>query len=106
MTARLLARPPRVRAAGPGPRKAGTPAAPRRVACPRCGEPVLLSGRGELLELEPHPLAIDLPDGGKVTIHQAADAAVGRIPPIGHHVHIERPGYGCRPGAQLELFAA
>jgi hypothetical protein len=74
--------------------------------CPRCGVPVIRSARGELLETEPHPLAIDLPDGRKLTATQAADAATGRIPPRGHHVHIEAPGYGCHPAAQLALFTA
>jgi hypothetical protein len=91
------------------PRRAATVAALRRAAptlCPRCGAPVIRSGRGELLESEPHPLAIDLPDGGKLTPRQAADAATGRTAPRGHHVHIEAPGYGCRPASQLALFTA
>jgi len=51
-------------------------------------------------------LAIDRPDGRKLTPREAADAATGRTPPAGHHVHIEAAGYGCRPIAQLALFAA
>jgi len=77
-----------------------------RTHCPRCGAAVLRSARGELLEVEPHPLAIDRPDGRKLTPREAADAATGRTAPAGHHVHIEAAGYGCRPIAQLALFAA
>ncbi|MFB7484834.1 hypothetical protein ACFUEM_38710 [Streptomyces anulatus] len=58
-----------------------------------------------LLELETHPLAVTLPDGRTVSPRQAADAATGRIAPIGHHRHVAAPGYGCRPPVQLELFA-
>ncbi|MFH0246556.1 hypothetical protein ACGRHY_29970 [Streptomyces sp. HK10] len=82
-------------------RKAG----PARVRCPRCGAQVIRTPRGELLELEPHPLAIDLPDGGRLTLHQAAAAAVGRTPPKGHHVHIAAPGYGCHPAAAVQQLA-
>jgi hypothetical protein len=74
--------------------------------CPRCGAPVIRSARGELLEREPHPLAIDRPDGRKLTPREAAAAATGRTPPAGHHVHIEAAGYACRPIAQLALFTA
>lgn len=80
---------------------------PARVRCPACGAEVIRSGRGELLELEPHPLAVDLPDGGRVSYRQAADAATGRTPPVGHHVHIAAPGYGCTGApVQLALFGA
>lgn len=89
--------------------KAGT-----RGRCPRCGSVVLVTPGGELLEPEPHPLAITRPDGSRLTLREAADQAMERTPPIGHHVHvagplpagrIAAPGYGCRP-AQLALFAA
>jgi hypothetical protein len=69
---------------------------------------------GELLEPEPHPLAITRPDGSRLTLQQAVDQAAERVPPTGHHVHvgaplphgrIAAPGYGCHP-AQLALFAA
>lgn len=69
---------------------------------------------GELLEPEPHPLAITRPDGSRLTLREAADQAMNRTPPIGHHVHVSgppraghvaAPGYGCHP-SQLALFAA
>jgi hypothetical protein len=100
-----------MRRAVPAPRRSGAlraalrnPAAGR---CPRCGAPVLVTPDGELLEPEPHPLAITLPDGSRITARQAADVLTGRAAPIGHHPHHER-GYGCHPAAarQLALFAA
>jgi hypothetical protein len=120
VTGLRTARPPRVRAAGPArEQKAGARGRVRgesctRTPCPRCGAVVLVTPGGELLELEPHPLALTRPDGSRLTLREAADQAVGRIPPIGHHVHvagplppgrIAAPGYGCRP-AQLALFPA
>jgi hypothetical protein len=78
-----------------------------RPRCPRCGARVLVTPGGELLDPEPHPLAITLPDGGRLTARQAAAVLTGRTPPIGHHPH-HADGYGC-PGAvarQLALFAA
>ena len=89
--------------------KAGT-----RGRCPRCGAPVLVTPGGELLEPEPHPLALTRPDGSRLTLREAVDQAMERTPPTGHHVHVAgpraagrvaAPGYGCR-AAQLALFAA
>lgn len=89
--------------------KAGT-----RDRCPRCGAVVLATPGGELLEPEPHPLALTRPDGSRLTLREAAEQAMERTPPIGHHVHVSgprapgrvaAPGYGCR-AAQLALFAA
>lgn len=89
--------------------KAGT-----RGRCPRCGAVVLVTPGGELLEPEPHPLALTRPDGSRLTLREAADQAMERTPPVGHHVHVSgplpagrvaAPGYGCR-AAQLALFAA
>ena len=89
--------------------KAGT-----RDRCPRCGAVVLVTPGGELLEPEPHPLAITRPDGSRLTLREAAEQAMERTPPIGHHIHVSgprapgrvaAPGYGCR-AAQLALFAA
>lgn len=85
-----------------------------RTRCPRCGTSVLATPAGVLLEPEPHPLALTLPDGSQLTLQQAIDQATGKIPPVGHHVHVWKdpppgyvtaPGYGCRP-AQLALFAS
>jgi hypothetical protein len=77
---------------------------------------VLVTPGGELLELEPHPLAITRPDGTRLTRREAAAQATGRTPPIGHHIHVNgprRPGYVAAPGygchaqaAQLALFAS
>lgn len=121
MTGLRTARPPRVRAAGPvreqkaGARGRAARTGPGcRARCPRCGAAVLVTPAGELLETEPHPLALTRPDGRRLTLREAVDQAMGRIPPIGHHVHVAgppppgrvaAPGYGCRP-AQLALFAA
>jgi len=112
MTTKCRTRPPHLRAARPGQKqKAGAPA-----RCPRCGAAVLVTPGGELLETEPHPLAITRPDGSRLTLREAAAQATGRIPPIGHHVHVggplpagrvAAPGYGCHAEAtQLALFGA
>ena len=78
-----------------GPRSATT-------TCPRCGATTLRTPDGQLLDPEPHPLAIRLPDGGQLHWRQALDIAAGREPPRGHHPH--RPGpYGCNP-EPLTLF--
>jgi len=87
-----------------------------RDRCPRCGAAVLVTPAGELLEPEPHPLAITRPDGSRLTLREAADQAMERTPPIGHHVHVGgpvpagrvvAPGYGCHAQiTQLALFAA
>lgn len=82
-----------------------------RTVCPRCGAGVLATPGGLLLEREPHPLAIMLPGGGKLTAAEAVEVMAGRAAPAGHHPHSTSPGYGCgsagRNGAaQLELFAA
>jgi hypothetical protein len=47
-----------------------------------------------------------LPEGGSLTIRQAAEILTGRIPPLGHHRHTDAPGYACHPPAQLSLFVA
>lgn len=112
MTTKCRTRPPRLRAARPGrEEKAGT-----RTRCPHCGAVVLVTPVGELLEPEPHPLAITRPDGSRLTLREAVDQAMERTPPIGHHVHVAgprapgrvaAPGYGCHPEAtQLALFGA
>lgn len=76
---------------------------PTRGRCPRCGSPVLVAPDGQLFQPEPHSLAITRPDGTRLTPTEAAYAATGRIPPIGHHPH--RPdGYGCERPEQLALF--
>lgn len=87
-----------------------------RTRCPRCGAVVLVTPAGELLETEPHPLALTRPDGSRLTLREAAAQAMGRIPPTGHHVHVggplpagrvAAPGYGCHAEAtQLALFGA
>jgi len=100
MTAPALARPPALRGAGAPATSAGLFA-----RCPRCGAAVLRTAAGVLLEPDAHPLAVTLPDGRTASPRQAADAAMGRIAPIGHHRHTTAPGYGCRPPVQLELFA-
>lgn len=107
-----LARPPRRRA----PRPCREQKAGARTRCPRCGAAVLVTPGGELLEPEPHPLAITRPDGTRLTLREAVDQAMERTPPIGHHVHVGgpvpagrvvAPGYECHPQAtQLALFAA
>ncbi|MEW2573623.1 hypothetical protein [Streptomyces sp. NPDC047070] len=77
---------------------------PKRVKCPRCGAPVIETPAGELLNPEPHELAITTPQGRRLTFREAAAVATGRRPPFGHHPH--RPGpYGCnpRPPEQLAL---
>jgi hypothetical protein len=89
---------------------------PTRGRCSRCGAPVLVTPGGQLLEPEPHPLALTRPDGSRLTLHEAAEQAMGHTPPAGHHVHISgpmpagrvaAPGYGCQAqAAQLALFAA
>ncbi|MBK3583009.1 hypothetical protein JHN49_04515 [Streptomyces sp. MBT57] len=99
MTTRAPSRLPSRRGAGALPASAGL-----SVRCPRCGADVLRTAAGVLLELEPHPLAVTLPDGRTVSPRQAADAAMERIAPIGHHPHVTFPGYGCRPPLQLQLF--
>ncbi|WP_406164390.1 hypothetical protein [Streptomyces canus] len=85
-----------------------------RDRCPHCGAPVLVTPGGELLEPEPHPLALTRPDGSRLTLRQAVDQAMGRIPPAGHHTHVSgplpagrvaAPGYGCHV-EQLALFTA
>ncbi|MDX2683683.1 hypothetical protein [Streptomyces soliscabiei] len=121
-----LARPPRRRAPRPCREQKAGALAPRETAarpgpggrgrCPRCGAVVLVTPGGELLELEPHPLAITRPDGSRLTLREAAAQATGRTPPIGHHVHVNgprapgrvaAPGYGCHAEAtQLALFGA
>lgn len=94
------------------PRRRGralAPAAPataRRSCCPRCGSAVLVTPGGDLLEIEPHELAVLLPEGGSLTVRQAAEILTGRAAPLGHHRHTDAPGYGCRPPAQLSLFVA
>lgn len=103
-------RPSHLRAAGTARKEtAGT-----RALCPRCGASVLATPAGLLLEAEPHPLALTLPDGSQLTLGQAVEQARGKIPPVGHHVHVWQspapgravaPGYGCHP-AQLALFAS
>ncbi|MFF3617552.1 hypothetical protein [Streptomyces sp. NPDC002580] len=104
------------------PRAAARAAAGARLArgagacgrCPNCGAAVLVTPGGELLEPEPHPLAITRPDGTRLTLREAVDQAAERTPPTGHHVHVSgplprgriaAPGYGCR-AAQLALFGA
>jgi hypothetical protein len=61
---------------------------------------------GDLLEPEPHELAVLLPEGGTLTVRQARAVIAGRIPPLGHHRHSDAPGYSCHPPAQLALFVA
>ncbi|WP_371634508.1 hypothetical protein OG693_39885 [Streptomyces sp. NBC_01259] len=92
----------------PSRRGAGAPAASAGLfaRCPRCGTAVLRTAAGVLLEVEAHPLAVTLPDGRTASPRQAADAAMGRTAPIGHHRHVTAPGYGCLPPVQLELFGA
>jgi len=109
-----LARPAR-KAGARAPREV-RPGPGGRSRCPHCGSVVLVTPAGELLEPEPHPLAITRPDGTRLTLREAAAQAMERIPPIGHHVHVTgprapgrvaAPGYGCHPEAtQLALFGA
>jgi hypothetical protein len=78
---------------------------PAAVRCPDCGHLVLLTPDGRRLELEPHPLAVHLPEGGRLHWRAAVDAATGRGPLLGHHVHSTSAGYGCTPAAlQLPLW--
>jgi hypothetical protein len=77
-----------------------------REHCPRCGSEVIVTPGGDLLEPEPHELAVLLPEGGTLTVRQAADVLTGRTPARGHHRHTDAPGYACRPPAQLALFVA
>ncbi len=80
-----------------GPRTAVT------TPCPRCGAPTIRTPQGTLLAPEPHPLAINLPDGRRLTAVQAVRIALGHAEPAGHHPH--RPGqYGCNPQPPLTLF--
>lgn len=70
--------------------------------CPRCGATTLTTPDGRLLDPEPHPLAIHLPDGGQLDARQVLPILLGHQPPAGHHPH--RPGpYGCNP-EPLTLF--
>lgn len=78
-----------------------------RTRCPRCGSPVLVTPAGDLLETETHELAVLLPEGGSLTVRQAAEILTGRTAPRGHHRHTDAPGYACRPSTtQLPLFVA
>jgi hypothetical protein len=77
-----------------------------RTHCPRCGSAVLVTPGGDLLETEPHELAVLLPEGGTLTVRQAAAILTGRTAPRGHHRHTEAEGYACHPPAQLSLFVA
>lgn len=81
----------------------GSRSAGRSQSCPRCGAPVLVTPDGKSLDPVPHPLAINLPDGGRLDAVTAAPILTGRAPPIAHHPHA--PGaYGCHPEPPLTLF--
>ncbi|GAA2112570.1 hypothetical protein GCM10009759_55440 [Kitasatospora saccharophila] len=73
-----------------------------RTACPRCGATTIATPDGRLLDPEPHPLAVHLPDGGRLDAEQAAEILTGRAPARAHHPHLPGP-YGCNP-APLTLF--
>lgn len=73
--------------------------------CPRCGRPALRTPAGDLLDPEPHPLAIHRPDGTDLDARDAQRQLTGREPPAGHHLHrcrARRPRPGTDP-AQLTL---
>ncbi len=72
-----------------------------RAPCPRCGATTLITPDGRALDPDPHPLAIHLPDGGRLDAEQALPIVLGTVPPRAHHPH--RPGpYGCNPPAPAE----
>ncbi|MFB7671648.1 hypothetical protein ACFC26_09545 [Kitasatospora purpeofusca] len=74
-----------------------------RTTCPRCGATILRTPDGRALDPDPHPLAIHLPDGGRLDAASALPILLGRAPARAHHPH--RPGpYGCNPAPQPTLF--
>ncbi|OKJ06806.1 hypothetical protein [Kitasatospora sp. CB01950] len=67
-----------------------------RTICPRCGATILQTPDGRHLDPTPHPLAVHLPDGGRIDALDAAEILTGRQNARAHHPHLPGP-YGCTP---------